>query len=98
MKQAIIDKLKDFFSVQPVEKAWIFGSYSRGEETNESDMDILVRFDRNARISLFKYIAMLNALQELLAKKVDLVEEGQLRDFTMESVERDKVLIYEREN
>ena len=75
MKQAIIDKLKNFFSVQPVEKAWVFGSYS-----------------------LFKYIAMLNALQELLAKKVDLVEEGQLRDFTMESVERDKILIYEREN
>lgn len=33
MKQSLINKLKEFFSMQPVEKAWVFGSYSRGEET-----------------------------------------------------------------
>ncbi|KAA6335146.1 hypothetical protein EZS27_016591 [termite gut metagenome] len=96
MKQAIIRKLNDFFALQPIEKAWVFGSYSRGEETRKSDMDILVRFDHNANITLFKYAGMVNSLQELLHKKIDLVEEGQLKDFAGESADTDKILIYER--
>ncbi|MFS2448918.1 nucleotidyltransferase domain-containing protein, partial [Parabacteroides distasonis] len=55
MKQQIINKLRGFFSLQPIEKAWVFGSCSRGEETKDSDIDILVRFDSHARITLFKY-------------------------------------------
>ena len=94
MKQAIINKLREFFTLQPVEKAWVFGSYSRGEESRESDIDILVRFDKNANVTLFKYIGIVNAL---LHKKIDLVEEGQLKDFAKESAEQDKILIYERE-
>ena len=39
MKQVIVNKLKDFFKLQPIEKAWVFGSYSRGEETHESDIE-----------------------------------------------------------
>ena len=34
------------FKTQPVLKAWIFGSYARGEETENSDVDILVSFDQ----------------------------------------------------
>ena len=97
MKQAIINKLREFFTLQPVEKAWVFGSYSRGEESRESDIDILVRFDKNANVTLFKYISIVNTLQSLLHKKIDLVEEGQLKDFAKESAEQDKILIYERE-
>lgn len=97
MKQTIINKLKQFFACQPVEKAWVFGSFSRGEETKDSDIDILVRFTKNANITLFKYVSIADALQKLLHKKIDLVEEGQLKDFAKGSVERDKILIYERE-
>lgn len=96
MKVSIIDKLSAFFSMQPVEKAWIFGSYSRGEETNNSDIDILVKFQPGANITLFKYAGMVDALQKLLRKRVDLVEEGQLKDFARNSAECDKQLIYER--
>ena len=96
MKQTIINKLREFFTLQPVEKAWIFGSYSRGEESKESDIDILVRFDKRANITLFKYISLVNTLQSLLRKKIDLVEEGQLKDFAKDSAEQDKILIYER--
>ncbi len=96
MKQTIINKLREFFTLQPVEKVWIFGSYSRGEESKESDIDILVRFDKSANVTLFKYISIVNALQSLLRKKIDLVEEGQLKDFAKDSAEQDKILIYER--
>lgn len=96
MKQAIINKLKEYFMLQPIEKAWLFGSYSRGEETRESDIDILVRFDNNANITLLKYASMVTFLRKLLQKDIDLVEEGQLKEFAKESAEHDKILIYER--
>ena len=97
MKQSIINKLKSFFAIQPIERAWVFGSYSRGDETQQSDIDILVRFDNDAQITLFKYASIVNSLQKLLHKKVDLVEEGQLKDFAKDAAEKDKILIYERE-
>ena len=40
---------------------------------------------------------MVDALRKLLHRDVDLVEEGQLKDFARDSAERDKILVYERE-
>jgi predicted nucleotidyltransferase len=74
----------------------VFGSYARGEETRKSDVDVMVRFDKNTRISLLDYAGIIVDLEKLLQKKVDLVEEGQLRHWAQESAERDKILIYER--
>ena len=89
-------KIASYLRTQPIEKAWLFGSYSRGEATRKSDVDILVRFLPNSRITLLKYAHIMNDLQELLKRKVDLVEDGQLCDFAVDSVEQDKILIYER--
>ena len=50
--QAITDKIADYFKTQPVVRAWLFGSFARGEETPDSDVDILVEYDDNAHISL----------------------------------------------
>ena len=96
MKQSIINKMQDFFPAYPVEKAWIFGSYARGEETRKSDIDVMVRFDKNARISLLDYVGIKLDLEEKMHKKVDLVEEGQLRRWAQESAENEKILVYER--
>ena len=96
MTQSLLNKLKDFFSTQPVEKAWLFGSYSRGEETENSDVDILVSFDKNAKISLLRHAAMLVDLEDLLRCPVDLVNEKSLFPEVRKEVELDKILIYER--
>ena len=45
MNANVIDNIRQYFSTQPVRKAWLFGSFSRGEETAQSDVDILVEFD-----------------------------------------------------
>ena len=50
--KAMIQLIADYFKTQPVLKAWLFGSFARGEETEDSDLDILVEYDKNARISL----------------------------------------------
>ena len=91
MQQTIADYLK----TQPVQRAWLFGSFARGEETPLSDVDLLVQYTGDG-ISLLKHCAMMNDLEDLLDRPVDLVEEGTLLPFAVESANRDKKLIYER--
>ena len=96
--EALIPKIQEYFSGQPIEKAWIFGSCSRGENTKNSDVDILVRYSENQTISLFTISKIMVNLSKLINKKVDLVEDRQLMDFAVDSVNRDKILIYERKD
>jgi predicted nucleotidyltransferase len=67
-----INTIKEYFSKQPVLKAYLFGSYVRGEETENSDIDVLVELDYTQPIGL-EFIQMQIDLQKLLSKKVDLV-------------------------
>ena len=87
--------LADYFKTQPVLKAWLFGSFARGEETPNSDVDILVALDHSQPVGL-KFFGMFEDLKELLGRNVDLVTESSLAPFARESVERDKKMIYER--
>ncbi len=96
--QNMIPKIQRFFQTQPIERAYLFGSCSRGEETGHSDVDILVDVDKTAHVGLFKYVAMKMALQDILQREVDLVETNELLPFAQESAHRDKILIYEREH
>jgi predicted nucleotidyltransferase len=96
MNRAIINKISSYFNTQPIERAWIFGSYARSEDDTKSDIDILVNFMPNEKVTLFKYVHMVNDLETLTGKRIDLVEDGQLKKFAEKSVEIEKVLIYER--
>ena len=93
--QAIQQTIAEYFKTQPVLKAWLFGSYARGEETPLSDVDLLVVLDPTQSVGL-KFFGMWNDLEQILDRSVDLVTDGSLADFARESVERDKILIYER--
>ena len=96
MDKSMIETISAYFATQPVLKAGWFGSYARGEQTDDSDVDILVVFDDEARVGLFRYAHIMNELEDLLKKKVDLVVDGTLLPFAVDSVEQDKKLIYER--
>lgn len=98
MDSEMIHKLQSCLATLPVEKAWLFGSYSRGEERPDSDIDLLVRFDEEARISLFKYASIILTLEAAMGKDVDLVQEGSLLPFAAKTADEDKILIYERAN
>ena len=97
-REAIQQTIAEYFKTQPVLKAWIFGSYARGEETEDSDVDLLVKFDRSLPIGLFAYIRMHRELEEKLGRKVDLIEEGTLRPAAQKTANRDLKVIYERSN
>ncbi len=94
--QAMTKKIAEYFKTQPVVKAWLFGSYARGEETKDSDVDLLVEYDDKARVSLLTHAGMIVELEEILQRPVDIAEEGTLLPFAVNSVNRDKQLVYER--
>ena len=94
--EQMTQQIAEYFKTQPVLKAWLFGSFARGEETPESDVDILVEFDHSKPIGLFAYARMWRELQERLCRKVDLVEEGTLRTAAEDSAKRDRRMVYER--
>ena len=87
--------IADYFKTQPVLKAWLFGSFSRGEERPESDVDILVDLDYSHPIGL-RFFGMYEDLKALLGRNVDLVSERTLAPFARKSIDKDKILIYER--
>jgi predicted nucleotidyltransferase len=96
--QEISQIIADYFKTQPVLKAWLFGSFSRGEQTDSSDVDILFVPDHSGKpFTLFTHAGMYLDLKELLGREVDLVVEGTLRPYAAEKANQDKKLIYERE-
>jgi predicted nucleotidyltransferase len=67
----------------------IFGSVARGDTTDDSDVDLLVRFEPGR--SLFDHGGLLMDLRELLRMKVDVIDEGALSGRFEEHVQREAV-------
>ena len=74
-------------------KAYLFGSYVRGEATENSDVDILVDLDYSQPIGL-EFIQMRIDLQVLLSKSVDLVSSRGLSKHIKPYIEAEKKMIY----
>lgn len=94
--QEMIPKIQAYLATQPVERAYLFGSCSRGEETPDSDVDLLVTYTDSDSLSLMDISRMMVNLGKKLNRKVDLVEDAYLRPFARPSAEHDKIKIYER--
>ncbi len=62
-----------------VRQLGIFGSFVRSEQTDTSDVDVLVEFDPDARFGLLTFCQLENDLSELLQRKVDLVMKDGLK-------------------
>ena len=79
----IIQKLKE---LKPeierrykVSEIGVFGSYVRDEQTENSDIDVLVSFSDDSSVTLFSFCAFENWLSDILHKKVDLVMKDSLK-------------------
>ena len=77
LDKKIIKTINDYFRTHPVLKAYLFGSYVRGDADYQSDIDILVDLDYTQRIGL-QFIQMKIDLEKLLNTKVDLVSSNGL--------------------
>ena len=88
-----IESIKSYFRTRPVLKAYLFGSYVRGEADNQSDIDILVDLDYSQKIGL-QFIQMKLDLEKLLNNKVDLVSSNGLSKYIKPIIDDEKQLIY----
>lgn len=95
MNKQLINILEEYFKTKPVDKVWVFGSYSRGEQRPDSDIDILVAITPGSKFSILDHSGMICDLEELLQCPVDLVKEGTLLPFAESSANHDKILVYE---
>ena len=83
-----IQKLtKPIFEEYGVEKAYVFGSYARGDYDENSDIDIII-VAKNIK-SLLIIGAILEALKQVLKKEVDLIEEECFDDDEMDDVDKE---------
>ena len=75
-----------------IEKAYLFGSYARGEAERESDIDICI--EKGKLRTLFELSGFRQDLEETLGNKVDVVTTVGLSDDFREQIEGEMVLIY----
>ena len=86
--------ISNYLKDKPVRKAYLFGSYARGEQDTMSDFDLLVELEE--QVGLYQFVAIQLGLESLLGKKVDLVSENRLSPRLRPYIDQDKKLIYER--
>lgn len=79
IKQILIQSKPRLQECYQVAQLGIFGSYVRGEQTETSDLDVLVEFEPEARFGLFKFCELENDLGDTLGLKVDLVMKTSLK-------------------
>ena len=91
----LIRKVVSVAKQEPIEKMWLFGSFSRGEENADSDVDLLVQMQPND-LTILGFLKIQTRLEKATQKPVDLIEEDCLEDFARVSADRDKILIYAR--
>jgi len=95
VKNNIIPSIKKLLEKDGrVSAAWLYGSFARGEQKYNSDIDIIVELNNKRNYSMFDLIDLSFILGEKIKRKVDLVEKGQLKDFAMQASARDLIKIY----
>jgi len=88
INEIIISHLKD----NDASSISIFGSYARGEEGSNSDIDIIVIF--SSKKSLLDLIRIERELSEKLNRKIDLLTEKSISPYMIESIRKEMVTIY----
>jgi hypothetical protein len=86
---ALLNSHRDRLDEFAVKALFLFGSVARGEATPESDVDLLVEFDRP--VGLFTLLRLQSYLEELLGCSVDLGTPNSLRPHLRETVLREAI-------
>ena len=90
-------KLEPIFKNAPIKKAILFGSYAKGEQHSNSDVDIVI--DSEGKLLNIHFFGVLEDITECLDKQVDLIEISEIRNPSQiyDTIEKEGVTLYERE-
>ena len=73
---------------------YLFGSASRGEATNQSDIDLFIDYDEARRFSLIDLVGMKQHLEETMAADVDITTRDSLHPMLKEEIERSAIRVF----
>lgn len=74
----------------PIQSLAIFGSFVRNEQTEQSDLDLMVEFNDNVGI---RFIDLADELEDFLGLKVDLVSRKGVKDRYFETIKSELVYV-----
>ncbi|MBW6460188.1 MAG: nucleotidyltransferase domain-containing protein [Bacteroidales bacterium] len=94
LKDIILISGKVFRKEKRIEKVWVFGSFSRNEQSPGSDIDMMLRVKNGYALSLYDLAELQHQLEKALSVKVDIVDEKALSPLVLESVMQDRIIIY----
>ena len=91
-REEIFDKIVRILKRRGARKIAIFGSYARGEEAPDSDVDVIVEF--SGRKSLLDIVGIEQELSDELGNKVDLLTEKSISPYLIDRIRNEMVVIY----
>lgn len=86
-------ELTGLYSRYGIKTLSLFGSYAKGDPTTESDLDLLVEFQKP--LGLITFIKVEQELSELLGYKVDLVSRNSLHPYLRDEVLSSAQVVHE---
>ena len=90
IKTALSSHRIRLFQEYPIKSMAIFGSYSRGENTNETDLDVLVEF--NGKIGI-RFIDLADEIESIVGLKVDLVSRNGIKKGYLSAIDPDLIYV-----
>ncbi len=89
----IREKIAPILRDNGVSQAKIFGSFARGEDKSESDIDLVISLGRP--MGMFAYMRLVNQLEGILGRKVDLLTDKSVNTHIAPYIKDDLKIIYE---
>lgn len=94
-RKSILKKIRTILNKDDrIVKVWIFGSFARKEDNQDSDIDILFQVKDNVKFSLFDQLSIRAQLIEALNRNVDFIENDTLKKNLHDDVIKDLILIH----
>ncbi len=90
IKTTLSNHKSRLFNDYPIKSMAIFGSYSRREQNDSSDLDILVEFTGNIGI---RFIDLADELESIIGFKVDLVSKNGIKEKYLQSIDSDLIYV-----
>ena len=89
--QTILKKHKQQLLQFPIQTIFLFGSFAAKQHSEDSDVDLLIRF--HSPIGYFDFFALQHQLQQWLGRDVDLRTEDSLHPLLKEDILREAILL-----
>jgi uncharacterized protein len=90
IKSVLVSHKHDLFERYPIESLAIFGSYARNDQSDTSDLDVMVEF--NDRIGI-RFIDLAEELENILKMKIDLVSKKGIKEKYLKSIDTDLIYV-----